>query len=52
MLLKLSKKTVKNLNTSSAKLNPQQTPQVAGGTNLDTLMCLKTMQCPQTWQCA
>ncbi|GEK11868.1 hypothetical protein [Pseudoalteromonas peptidolytica] len=52
MLLKLNKKPMKNLSTASAKLNSQQTPQVAGGAGIDTLMCLRTMQCPKTWQCA
>ncbi|KZN61700.1 hypothetical protein [Pseudoalteromonas luteoviolacea] len=51
MLLKLSKKKVKNLSTSNTALNPQQTPQIGGGQGLDSLGCLPTVKCPVSWQC-
>ncbi|KZN61930.1 hypothetical protein N473_20525 [Pseudoalteromonas luteoviolacea CPMOR-1] len=51
MLLKLSKKKVKNLSASKKSLNGQQTPQIGGGNGLDTLGCLPTVKCPVSWQC-
>ncbi|KZN47045.1 hypothetical protein [Pseudoalteromonas luteoviolacea] len=51
MLLKLSKKKVKNLSTSNKALNLQQTPQIGGGQGLDSLGCLPTVKCPVSWQC-
>ncbi|MBQ4836604.1 MULTISPECIES: hypothetical protein [Pseudoalteromonas] len=51
MLLKLSKKKVKNLSTPNKTLNRQQTPQIGGANGLDTLGCLPTVNCQVSWQC-
>ncbi|KZN51765.1 MULTISPECIES: hypothetical protein [Pseudoalteromonas] len=51
MLLKLSKKKVKNLSASKKSLNNQQTPQVGGGQTFETIGCLPTVKCQVSWQC-